>query len=60
MEVSIFVKANALLKLNPNTGSDEPAMLATFDANRDRINAVVEKIHAFDRQDFHILGAGDF
>ena len=60
MEVSIFVKASALLKLNPNTGGDEPAMLATFDANRDRINAVADKVHASDRQSFHILEAGDF
>lgn len=60
MEVSIFVKANALLRLNPDTGSDGSALLATFDDNRDRINAVAKKVHASDRQSFHILEAGDF
>jgi len=60
MEVSIFVKVSALLRLNPNTGSDEPAMLATFDANRKQINAVAEKRHSHDRQSFHILEAEDF
>ena len=60
MEVSIFVKASALLRLNPSTGSNEPEMLATFDANRELINVVAEKIHAHDRQSFHILEAGDF
>ena len=60
MEVSFFVMASALLTLNPNTGSDEAAMLATFDANRDRINAVAKKIHASSRHSFHILEASDF
>jgi len=60
MEVSFFVKASALLRLNPDTGSDEAAMLTTFDANRDRINAVAGKIHAFDRQGFMSLGPATF
>jgi Protein of unknown function (DUF1488) len=60
MEIPLFLTVNALRRLNPNAGCTEAAMLATFDANRDRINAVADKIHTFDRQDFHILEAGDF
>ena len=60
MEVSFFVTASALLRLNSNTGSDEAAMLATFDANRNRINAVANRAHASNRQNFHILDTSDF
>ena len=60
MEVPLFVKESALLKLDPGTGSDERALLATFDAYRDRINAVADKIYSFDRQIFHVLDASDF
>ena len=60
MEISLFVKASALLKLNPDTGSDEAAMLTTFDANRDRINAVAGKMHAVNRQSFYVLEGNDF
>lgn len=60
MEVSFFVKASALLTLNPNTGSGEAAMLATFDANRDWINAVADRVHASNRHSFHVLEASDF
>jgi hypothetical protein len=60
MEVPLFVKENALLKLDPDTGSDERATLATFDAHRDRINAVADKIYSFDRQVFHVLDTSDF
>jgi hypothetical protein len=60
MEVPILIKESALQKLNPSTPSDEAALLATFDAHRDRINAVVTKLHASDRQSFHILEATHF
>lgn len=60
MEIPCFVTEGALLRLNPNTGRTEAAMLATFDTNRGRINAVVDKIHAIDRQGFHVLEAIDF
>jgi Protein of unknown function (DUF1488) len=60
MEVPILVKESALQKLNPNTANDEAALLATFDTHRDRINAVADRLHGFDRQSFHILEASDF
>jgi len=60
MEVLLFLSESAFRRLNPNAACTEAAMLATFDANRDRINAVADRIHAFNRQDFHILEARDF
>jgi hypothetical protein len=60
MEVSLFLSEGAFRRLNPSAACTETAMLATFDANRDRINAVADRVHAYDRQDFHILVAGDF
>ena len=60
MEVSFFVNVSALLKLYPDSGRDEVAMLATFDANRDRINVAADRVHASDRQNFHILDADNF
>jgi hypothetical protein len=60
MEVSLFIMDDALAKLDPKAGSGEGAMLATFDANRDRINATAANLHARDRQGFHVLEEGDF
>jgi hypothetical protein len=60
MQILLFLTESALRRLNPHAARTEAAMLATFDANRDRINAVADKIHAFDRRDFHILEPGDF
>ena len=36
-EIAFLVDDAMLTKLNPDMGSDEPAMLAAFDRNRDRI-----------------------
>lgn len=60
MEIPLFVRESALLRLNPNAARTEAAMLKTFDAYRDQIIAVAEKMHASHRQGFHILGASDF
>lgn len=60
MEIPLFLSESALRRLNPNAAWTEAGMLATFDANRDRINAVADRVHAYDRQDFHILEARDF
>lgn len=60
MEVPFFVEEAALLRLNPDSGRDEAAMLATFDANRERINAVARKVHSRGRQNFHVLEPSDF
>jgi hypothetical protein len=55
-----FLTESAFHRLSSNPECTEATMLATFDANRDRINAVANRIHAFGRQDFHILEADDF
>lgn len=60
MEIPLFVKESALLRLAPDTTTDELAMLATFDANRAHIHDVANKIHSYSRQSFHILDATDF
>jgi hypothetical protein len=60
MEISLFIKDDALAKLNPGSDGGESAMLATFDANRDKINAVAGRVHASDRQGFHVLDETDF
>lgn len=60
MEIPFFVEAGALLRLNPGCAGDETAMLATFDANRERINVAASKIHSRERQNFHVLDAADF
>jgi hypothetical protein len=60
MEIPFFLTESALRRLDPKAACNEAAMLATFDANRNRIEAVAEKVHAHDRQNFHILEASDF
>ena len=60
MEVPFFLEESVLFRLDPKTKNAEGAMLATFDASRDRINAVAERVHASQKRSFHILVAGDF
>ena len=60
MEVPFFLEEGVLLRLNPKTNNSESAMLATFDAARDRIQRIAERVHSFDRRSFHILVASDF
>ena len=60
MEVPFFLEESVLFRLDPKTKNVEGAMLATFDASRDRINAVAERVHTVQKRSFHILVAGDF
>jgi hypothetical protein len=60
MEVPFFLEESVLFRLDPKTGNVEAAMLATFDAARDRIHAVAERVHSFQKRSFHILVASDF
>jgi hypothetical protein len=60
VEVPFFLEESALFRLDPKTKNVEAAMLATFDAARDRINAVAERVHAFQKRSFHVLVASDF
>ena len=60
MEVPFFLEESVLFRLDPKTKNAEAAMLATFDAARDRIHSVAERVHAFQKRSFHILVASDF
>jgi hypothetical protein len=56
LEIPFFLKAQALFRLYPRTGANEPAMLAAFDAGRARINEVAGKAFARDKRRFYVLG----
>ena len=60
MEVPFFLEESVLFRLDPRTQNGEGPMLATFDAARDRIHAVAERVHSFQKRSFHVLVASDF
>lgn len=60
IEVPFFVEESALVRLDPKAGDGETAVLATFDAARDRIHEVADRIHARHKRSFHVLVADDF
>ena len=45
MEISFFVEADALKKLCPEMSNAETGFLKAFDAARDRIQAVADKVY---------------
>ena len=60
-EVSFVVEVGALLRLDPRTQNVEAAILAAFDAGRDRIfRAAMRAYSPRDRKNFYILAAADF
>ena len=62
IEVSFFVEANALIRLCPEMSGAETAFLKAFDAARNRIHEVADKVYVRDRKGSHayILAADDF
>jgi hypothetical protein len=44
-EIAFLVDDSMLIKLNPSLGSDEPALLAAFDRNRDQIQDLARKLY---------------
>lgn len=44
-EIAFLVDDAMLTKLNPDTGSDESALLAVFDRNRDRILGMARNLY---------------
>ncbi|CAG9228276.1 conserved hypothetical protein [Paraburkholderia tropica] len=44
-EIAFLVDDAVLTKLNPNAGSDESALLAAFDHNRDRIIGLARSLY---------------
>ncbi|KAB2858427.1 MAG: DUF1488 domain-containing protein [Bauldia sp.] len=60
IEVPFFLEESALVRLDPKARDGEAAILATFDAARDRIHEVADRIHGFHKRSFHVLVADDF
>ena len=61
MEVSFFLDEAALFKLYPRTKNAEEGILAAFDAARERIFEVANKVYAPRQQrSFYVLAAADF
>ena len=60
LEVPFFLEESAVFRLSPKTRNDEAAILAAFDATRDRINTVAGKVHSSKRRSFYVLVATDF
>jgi hypothetical protein len=60
MEVSFFLEEGALFRLKPTTRNEESAILAAFDAFREKINAAADKAHSATRRSFYVLVAADF
>lgn len=62
LEISFFVGADALKRLNPEMGDVEAAILTVFDSTRKRIYEVADKVYWRDRNDSYAysLAATDF
>lgn len=60
MEVAFFIEAAALRKLSPQSGKDEAACLAAFDAARAHIHEVARKAFSQRRRNDYTLAASDF
>lgn len=60
IEVSFFVEAGALSKLDPMTSQQEAGYLETFDAAREQIYKVARKVYSRSRKGNYLLVAADF
>jgi hypothetical protein len=61
LEISFFLDESAIFKLYPLTQNVEAAILAAFDAARERIHAVAGKLYSpKQRRSFYVLAAADF
>jgi len=62
IEISFFVEANALQKLSPEMSTTEDGYLKAFDATRERIHEVADKVYARDHKGSYAytLAAEDF
>ena len=56
LEISFFLERSALLRLYPQTGNSEAAILAAFDAGRSRIHEIASKAYSRGHRSFYILG----
>ena len=60
MEVSFFVTADALCRLEARDLADERAFLAAFDAHRVRIRSAADKIFSGPKKGSYEIGASSF
>lgn len=60
LEISFFVEASALRRLNPQTSNAEAGYLEAFDAARDRIHETARKVYSQARKGAYLLAAADF
>jgi hypothetical protein len=62
IEISFFMEANALKRLYPEMSGAETAFLKAFDAARNRIHEVADKVYVRGRKGSYayILAADDF
>jgi hypothetical protein len=60
MEVSFFVYADALKRIQPDMRCDEAGIVGAFDANRHVIEQTAAKVYARDRKGSYELAATDF
>ena len=62
MEISFIVEAGALQRLWPEMGGTEAGILKVFDAARDHVHEVADKVYARGNKGSYayILGAEDF
>ena len=61
IEVPFFLEEAAIFRLSPSTRNAEPAMLAAFDAARERICETASKVYApRSGRSFYVIAASDF
>ncbi len=62
IEISFFVEADALEKLRPELSCAEAGILEAFDAERERIHEVADKVYVRSHKGSYayVLAAGDF
>jgi hypothetical protein len=61
IEVPFFLDEAAIFRLFPRTQNAEAAVLAAFDAARDRICEIASKVYGAGRgRSFYVLAASDF
>ena len=62
LEISFFVEVDALQKLNPDMSTVEAGILNVFDAARERIYGVADKVYRRNRNGSYAfsLAAADF
>jgi hypothetical protein len=56
VEIPFFLQMATLFRLYPKTSNTEAAILAAFDAGRDRICELAGKAYGRGRRSFYVLG----